>query len=100
MSYRLTDEGKKYLKTGLPEINLIKSVETGNISIKDASSMENFAIALQWAKKNDWIEIKNGMMIQKKSHGTYETETALKKMASGDVVEKNKIKKKNKKKKI
>src|SRR3989338_55477 len=87
MSYRIIDEEKKYLKTGLPEINLIKSVETGNISIKDASSMENFAIALQWAKKNDWIEIKNGMMIQKKSHGTYETETALKKMASGDVVE-------------
>ena len=61
--YRLTEEGKKYLKTGLPEKQLIeflsKSGET-EIDIARKELGETFNIALQWCKRFNVVEIKNG----------------------------------------
>ncbi|MCD6402751.1 MAG: phenylalanine--tRNA ligase subunit alpha [Candidatus Aenigmarchaeota archaeon] len=58
---KLSDEGLRYAENGLPEKNLIKRVEEGVTSINELkNSVENFEIALVWAKKNGWIEISEG----------------------------------------
>ncbi|RLG15852.1 phenylalanine--tRNA ligase subunit alpha, partial [Candidatus Pacearchaeota archaeon] len=54
--YELTEEGKKYLKEGLPEINLIKKLKEKELSFEEVKKSQNFNIALQWAKKNNWIK--------------------------------------------
>ena len=63
--YRLTEEGKKYLTDGLPEENLLILLETHKeITIEDArNKIDNFHIALQWAKTNKWVDVKNGKIV-------------------------------------
>jgi len=57
----LTEEGKKYLKSGFPEKNLADVLKNGPLSMNEAKGMiDNFNIALQWAKKNGWIKINGG----------------------------------------
>lgn len=60
--YVLTEEGKKYLEEGLPEKNLIKELSKKEVSFQEAKKTENFNIAFQWAKKNNWVEIKEGKL--------------------------------------
>ncbi|MGC9311038.1 MAG: hypothetical protein ACP5E4_04940, partial [Candidatus Aenigmatarchaeota archaeon] len=55
--YELTEEGKKYLKEGLPERNLVKLLLDRDLPFGEAKKLENFNIALQWAKKNNWIKV-------------------------------------------
>jgi len=55
--YRLTKEGEKYLKKGLPERRLIEKVRKGPIELEEAKRMEDSSIAILWAKKNGWIKI-------------------------------------------
>lgn len=76
--YELTEEGKKYLKDGLPEINLVKKLgkERDLKELKD--SVDNFNIALQWAKKNGWIRIEKGRLILEKEPEKYDLEKSLK----------------------
>jgi phenylalanyl-tRNA synthetase alpha chain len=62
MGYILTEEGKKYLKEGFPEMRLIEEISKGEISFEKAKDMEGFNIALQWAKKNNWIRIESGII--------------------------------------
>lgn len=77
--YKLTKEGGEYLRKGLPEKNLLASIKSGvhilkaKKSINELKSLENFVIALNWAKKNNWVRVKNEM-IELTSLG----ETALK----------------------
>ncbi len=60
--YKLTEEGKKYLEDGLPEFNLVKILKKPT-SMQTAKGMvENFGIALQWAKKNGWVKIEKGKL--------------------------------------
>ena len=62
--YKLTEEGKTYLKNGLPEISLVNFLKKGSISIDEAAKkVENFQIALQWAKKNGWVNIEQRKLI-------------------------------------
>ena len=66
MTYVLTEEGKKYLKHGLPERRLVELIKDRNgISMKDANSAlgEDFSIALQWCKKLKYIEVSSGKLI-------------------------------------
>ncbi|MBU3904698.1 MAG: phenylalanine--tRNA ligase subunit alpha [Nanoarchaeota archaeon] len=56
--YQLTEEGKKYLKQGLPEKNLLKSLPK---SMKEISQLPGAIIAVGWAKKNNWIDVNNGV---------------------------------------
>src|SRR3990167_3762010 len=57
-NYQLTEEGKEYFQSGLPERNLIKF-----LSVKDKATMaelskaKNFSVAIQWAKRNGWIKV-------------------------------------------
>ena len=86
--YELTEEGKKYLKEGLPEINLIKKLKEKELSFEEVKKSQNFNIALQWAKKNNWIKIEKGILKltekgKKATKEKYETEEFLKKVEKG-----------------
>jgi phenylalanyl-tRNA synthetase alpha chain len=74
--YKLTEEGLRYLKEGLPEKNLIELLESP-LELKDAQKkVENFSIALQWAKKKGWVQLKEGRLFPlKKPTGFPEEET-------------------------
>ncbi len=68
---RLTEEGENYLKWGLPEVNLVSLLKKRSLSFEEAGKkIENFQIALQWAKKNGWIEIKEGKLVLAKQPDT------------------------------
>ena len=62
--YQLTGEGKKYLEHKLPEEELIDYVKQNITSIKEIKERIKekpaFSIAINWAKKNKWIEIVEG----------------------------------------
>ncbi len=62
MVYALTDEGRKYLKEGLPEEQLMWSLVKPMSTEEAKGKVPNFSIALQWALKNKWVEIKDGMI--------------------------------------
>lgn len=64
--YALTEEGKRYLKHGLPEKRLIELIKEHNgVSMKNAASAlgHEFSIALQWCKKYKCIEVSHGNLI-------------------------------------
>jgi len=91
-SYSLTVEGVKYLKSGLPEENLLKLVKKP-VKISAASGrIENFSIALSWAKKKGWVKLENGHIVPAgKPRGDGERE-ALRKLSSGGAVEEKTLK--------
>ncbi len=61
--YVLTEEGKKYVENGLPEQVLASIVKEGPKSVKELrSEVENFSIALAWAKKKGLVKIENGVV--------------------------------------
>ena len=81
MVYRLTDEGKKYLKEGLPEVNLARAL-TSPLTIGEAAKkVENFAVAMNWAKKNGWVKLEAGRLTRLKDPQTSGEEAALKKVS-------------------
>jgi phenylalanyl-tRNA synthetase alpha chain len=78
----ITEEGKKYLERGLPEKNLIDILKAGPIDFGQAKKkIENFDIALQWAKKNGWVEVKEGKLVLTKYPEFVAEQDALKKLA-------------------
>ncbi len=61
--YTLTEEGKKYLENGLPEQVLASIVKEGPMNIRELrNKIENFSIALAWAKKKGLIKIENSIV--------------------------------------
>jgi len=59
----LTKEGLEYVEEGLPERNLIKLVNEGEIKINDLrKKVKRFSVALVWVKKNGWVNIKEGLL--------------------------------------
>jgi phenylalanyl-tRNA synthetase alpha chain len=88
--YTLTPEGKEYLKNNLPEINLVNLLSKSGRSmhIEDAKKkIYNFNIALQWAKKNSWIKIENGMLVLIKKPKQILEQHALEKIAENKKIE-------------
>jgi len=83
--YRLTEEGKLYLEKGLPEKNLIELLKKKRkLKIKEAESkIENFAIAIQWAKKNGWVMAVQGEIELIKEPESYPEELALSAVSEG-----------------
>jgi phenylalanyl-tRNA synthetase alpha chain len=54
----LTEEGKRYARTGLPEKQLLVLIYQGkNTLTKLKKSLPELEIALAWAKRKGWIEI-------------------------------------------
>lgn len=80
--YRLTEEGKKYLEQGMPEVNLIKLISKEGPIPLEKIALEAKEIAIAWAKRNEWIVIENGI-VKLTEHGAkavneeYELEKAL-----------------------
>lgn len=60
--HKLTSEGQRYLKEGLPEKNLIKKLAQMPLTMQDLKSMTGSQIAVSWAKKNGWVEITAGKL--------------------------------------
>lgn len=68
--YTLTEEGLRYLRDGLPEVRLA-SILDKPMKIEDARrGVEDFNIALQWAKKRGWIRIDQGLIVPVKKPET------------------------------
>jgi len=90
MGYVLTDEGKKYLTEGLPEKRLIDLLKGGPIDFKKAKDqIEGFSIALQWSKKNDWVEIKDGNIQIANEPDKIPEQEALVKVNKGEEIDDN-----------
>ncbi len=63
--YRLTEEGKRYLKEGLPEERLAALVKEGVSSIEELRRRmgRDFQIGLGWLRKKGVAEVKDGRII-------------------------------------
>ncbi len=82
--YILTEDGKKYLKHGLPERRLAELVkEKGILKIKDAQKMEDFSVAVQWAKRKNLVVVAQGEIELLNEPKETEEEKALKELADG-----------------
>ena len=91
-NYSLTEEGKRYLKHGMPEENLLKALKKP-LQISAASGkLENFSIALSWAKKKGWVKLEAGKIIPAAKPGRSDEREALKRLDSGGSVEEKTLK--------
>jgi len=79
--YKLTDEGKKYLDKGLPEKRLADALAKGPMTMLEAQKMEDFPIAIQWAKRNGWVEMAGGKISLAKKPDGFELQNALESVA-------------------
>ncbi|MBU5537087.1 MAG: phenylalanine--tRNA ligase subunit alpha [Candidatus Aenigmatarchaeota archaeon] len=91
--YELTQEGKEYLKKGLPEKQLVEILNKQpmkSLSFDEAKkSIGNFYIGLQWALKNKWIESYGKDLVLIKYPGKIPEQEALEKIERGEEVEQN-----------
>lgn len=82
--YRLTEEGQRYLERGLPERHLLDILDAP-LPLKEASErLEDFNIAMQWARKEGWIEVKEGNLQLVEKPKNIPSEVALKKVSEGE----------------
>jgi phenylalanyl-tRNA synthetase alpha chain len=59
----LTKEGLEYAKDALPERKLITLVNESERKIDELrKKLNRFSIGLVWVKRNDWVEINNGLI--------------------------------------
>jgi phenylalanyl-tRNA synthetase alpha chain len=87
-AYRLTEEGRRYLTEGLPEKNLLDALRPGPLPFADAQKkVSGFNIALQWAKKNGWVEVKEGRLHIVKRPDEIKEQSALRLVADGKDVD-------------
>ncbi|MBI5060865.1 MAG: phenylalanine--tRNA ligase subunit alpha [Candidatus Aenigmarchaeota archaeon] len=90
--YQLTEEGKKYLRFGLPEINLAKMLEKGPLHISEAQKMDGFGIAFSWAKKKEWVRVDGSRIILLEMPKHVEEQEALAAIDKGEDVPANILK--------
>jgi len=93
--YKLTSEGEKYAKEGLPEKRLLKLLPSNIIGIQ--KNIKDASIAISNAKKKGWIKFNaSNIEITQKGKDALNTNTpeedALKKMVSGNKVNSTTIK--------
>jgi len=82
--YKLTSEGKTYLKEGLPEEQLARLLKFPMTIPEAQKIVGNFDIALQWAKKKGWIDIENGKLVPVKRPTSSPEVDALKRVDAGE----------------
>ncbi len=86
MKYELTAEGKRYAELGLPEIRLLAILKElgGEAKLSEiGKKLKEMPIALSWAKRNGWIEIKGDRVFLLKAPEKYELQEALELFARG-----------------
>ncbi len=81
--YRLTEEGYRYLRGGLPEKRLVQLLRNPMDLEEARGRMDDFSIALQWCKKNDWVRLEGGRLHLVKEPESIPDEDALKKIQEG-----------------
>lgn len=83
VEYHLTEEGRRYAADGLPERQVIDSIDD-EIQMAELSRHPLAKVAIGWMRKNGWITIEGG--IARKAAGITPStdETALAQIASGD----------------
>lgn len=90
--YKLTEEGQEYIERGLPERRLLNLLDAP-LNLKDASGkVENFSIALQWAKKGGWVEIRDGKIYPVDRPAIFSQEEALRMLAKGKAIDEDILK--------
>ncbi len=92
IEYRLTREGEKYLREGLPEEKLASLVKSGIESIDELRKTmgREFQIGLGWLRKKGAAEVKDGKIKLLKDPDFREKEI-LKAVKEGKVVEVDKV---------
>jgi len=91
--YALTEEGKKYLRFGLPELNLVKLLEKGELTLSESKDrIENFHIAFSWAKKKGWVTAERGKLKAMTSPDSVPEQDALAAIDGGEDVDENVLK--------
>ena len=86
-NYILTAEGREYIKHGLPEKNLVLLLSKGSTTMVDAKKqIKNFSIAFQWAKKNNWISVKNSKIQLVKRPEKFPLQEALEKINKNEEI--------------
>lgn len=89
--YELTEEGKDYLKNGLPEkrlVELLNKQPMKSLPFDDAKkSINNFYIALQWALKNKWVKSYDKDLVLIKYPEKIPEQEALEKIERGEEVD-------------
>jgi phenylalanyl-tRNA synthetase alpha chain len=81
--WKLTREGRIYLKQGLPEVVLMQILKRPLPIAKAQKEMDNFKIALQWTKKHGWVKIEKGMLIPVKPSAKPPEQAALEAIGKG-----------------
>ena len=89
--YRLTAEGKEYLRSGLPEQQLVWALDTfpqrtATIG-KLVGRVKNFPVALKWALEKGWVGKKGDEIISMKKPDKFDLQEALKKIDKGESAE-------------
>lgn len=93
--YRLTEEGKEYLRSGLPEQQLVYALE--NYPQKSATigklvgRVRNFPVALKWALEKGWAMKKGDEVILLKKPDSFDLQDALRKLEKSQEAEKQLI---------
>jgi phenylalanyl-tRNA synthetase alpha chain len=89
--YILTDEGREYAKNGLPEIILMRTLAKPQHISELQKKMKNFSVALQWAKKNKWISIEDGILSAVQKDAKSDLQNALTSLEKGKEVQERQI---------
>lgn len=92
MMYKLTKEGQRYLDCGLPERHLLNLLDAPLKMDEASKRIENFSIAVQWAKKEGWIKIRDGAISLLDGPKAFYQEEALKKVSKGEAVDEDALK--------
>ncbi len=93
--YELTQEGREYLKKGLPEkqlVDILNKQSLKSMPFDDAKkSIANFYIALQWALKNKWAKSYGKDLVLAKYPTEIPEQHALEKIDKGEEVDQSLI---------
>ncbi len=89
VDYILTEEGRDYLKNGLPEKHLVSILSKGSIGMGEAKRrIKNFSIAIQWALKNKWISVKGSQIKLIKMPERFLLQESLEKLGRNEEISK------------
>ncbi|MDO9539177.1 MAG: phenylalanine--tRNA ligase subunit alpha, partial [Methanocalculus sp.] len=78
----LTDEGRLYAEQGLPERQVVESID-GTIPMSELSRHPLSKVAIGWMRKNNWIKIESGIAKVADATPKSRDEDALAKIAAG-----------------
>jgi phenylalanyl-tRNA synthetase alpha chain len=88
---RLTEEGKEYARSGLPEQQLVQTLDSfpqKSATIgKIVGRVKNFPVALKWALEKGWVMKKADEIVLLKKPDLFDLQEALKKIDKGQEAE-------------